>query len=128
MSRSFSILASWFGGSSVHGAVTRRLATYGSGFNPLGRPTTEELLRLDSALHAQGRTRDEIEMVGGIRGNFHDAHGVAALDQALEGVREQLSIGYETICFKPSMFTDDVNGVTDVARRVVAFLEKQKGA
>ena len=118
----------WFGGSSVHDAVARRLALYGSGFNPLGRPTTEELLRLDSALRAQGRSRAEIEMVGGVRGTFVDAHGVAALDQALEGVREQLSIGYDTICFKPSMFTDNLKGVTEVARRVVAFLDEPKGA
>ena len=112
----------WFGGSRVHKALARRLASYGSGFNPLGQPTPEELLRLDEALAAQNRTRDEIEMVGGIRGSFHDATHVASLDLALKGVQEQLKIGYETICFKPSMFTDDLGSVIDVARRVVVFL------
>ncbi len=118
----------WFGGSTVHNALVRRLALYGSGFNPLGRPTAEELLRLDGALRAQGRRSDEIEMVGGVRATFDDAHHVASLDQALEGVREQLRNGYGTICFKPSMFTDDLEHVSDVARRVVAFLGEQKDA
>ena len=118
----------WFGGSTVHDALARRLARYGSGFNPLGRPTPEGLLRLDKALAVSGRTRDEIEMVGGIRGTFDDATHVASLDKALDSVREQLAIGYQTICFKPSMFTDELSGVTDVARRVVAFLHDEKGA
>ena len=112
----------WFGGSSLHDALARRLATYGSGFNPLGRPSSEDLLRLDDALAAHGRRRDEIEMVGGIRGSFHDAHGVASLDDALQSVHEQLELGYSTICFKPSMFTDDRDGVVDVCERVVQFL------
>ena len=114
--------ALWFGGSSVHDAVTRRLATYGSGFNPLGRPSTEELLSLDAALASRGRTRDEIEMVGGIRGSFRDPNSVASLDDALDSVREQLALGYSTICFKPSMFTDNLRDVTRVCERVVQFL------
>lgn len=117
----------WFGGSTVHDAVARRLATYGSGFNPLGRPTAPELRLLDDALAARGRTRAEIEMVGGIRGRFVGANDVASLDDALEGVREQLAIGYTTICFKPSMFADDRDGVEDVSARVVSFLASASG-
>ena len=115
----------WFGGSSVHDAVARRLAIYGSGFNPLGRPSPEELLRLDEALAQVGRSRTEIEMVGGIRGRFERSDDVASLDQALEGVREQLDAGYATICFKPSMFTDEQSDVIDVSRRVVEFLARR---
>lgn len=118
----------WFGGSTVHDAVARRLATYGSGFNPLGRPSPHELARLDSALMSVGRSRDEIEMVGGIRGSFATAEQVASLDDALAGVREQLVLGYSTICFKPSMFTDEMADVPDVCRRVVEFLAAPKGA
>ena len=114
--------ALWFGGSSVHEAVARRLATFGSGFNPLGRPSTEELLSLDAALASRGRTRNEIEMVGGIRGTFRDPNSVASLDDALDSVREQLALGYSTICFKPSMFTDNLRDVTRVCERVVQFL------
>ncbi len=112
----------WFGGSTVHGAVVRRLATYGSGFNPLGRPSLEELAALDSGLAAEGRSRSDIEMVGGIRGRFAHANDVASLDDALDGVREQLAMGYSTICFKPSMFTDERDGVINVCTRVVEFL------
>jgi len=112
----------WFGGSTVHDAVARRLAKYGSGFNPLGRPSDQELRALDDALAAEGRSRAEIEMVGGIRGRFVDANSVASLDEALEGVREQLANGYSSICFRPSMFTDDRDGVKNVCERVVGFL------
>jgi hypothetical protein len=77
---------------------------------------------LDGALALEGRERAEIEMVGGIRGRFVDANNVASLDEALEGVREQLALGYSTICFKPSMFTDDRDDVVHVCARVVKFL------
>jgi probable F420-dependent oxidoreductase len=114
--------ALWFGGSTVHAAVARRLAKYGAGFNPLGRPSVEELHTLDDALAGEGRSRRDIEMVGGIRGRFADANTVASLDEALDGVREQLAMGYSTICFKPSMFTDDRDDVVNVCARVVEFL------
>jgi probable F420-dependent oxidoreductase len=117
----------WFGGSTVHAAVARRLAKYGSGFNPLGRPSHEELVVLDDALAAEGRSRGEIEMVGGIRGRFVHANDVASLDEALEGVREQLAMGYSTICFKPSMFTDQRDDVANVCARVVEFLATASG-
>jgi probable F420-dependent oxidoreductase len=112
----------WFGGSTVHGAVARRLAKYGSGFNPLGRPSLEEMQLLDDALAKEGRRRTDIEMVGGIRGRFVDSNNVASLAEALDGVREQLALGYSTICFKPSMFTDERDGVVNVCARVVEFL------
>jgi len=112
----------WFGGSTVHAAVARRVAKYGAGFNPLGRPTTDEMQVLDDALAAEGRTRSDIELVGGIRGRFVNANDVASLDEAFEGVREQLDSGYTTICFKPSMFTDDRGEVVRVCQRVVEFL------
>lgn len=117
----------WFGGSTVHGAVARRVAKYGSGFNPLGRPSLEEMQLLDDALAIEGRGRAEIEMVGGIRGRFVDANNVASLDEALDGVREQLALGYSTICFKPSMFTDDLDDVVNICARVVEFLSTASG-
>jgi probable F420-dependent oxidoreductase len=117
----------WFGGSTVHAAVARRLAKYGAGFNPLGRPTAAEMELLDVALAAVGRRRSDVEMVGGIRGRFDSANDVASLDDALEGVREQLDGGYTTICFKPSMFTDDRDDVVRVCERVVEFLARSSG-
>ena len=112
----------WFGGSSLHAAVIRRLVDFGSGFNPLGQPLREELLALDAALEAAGRTREEIEMVGGLRGRFHTPNDVADLDDAFEAMHEQVTSGYRTFCFKPSMFTDELSDVGRVAERVVQRL------
>ncbi len=112
----------WFGGSSLHEAVIRRLVVYGTGFNPLGQPLHHELAALDLALTAAGRTRDEIEMVGGVRGTFHSPHEVADLDVALDSLADQVASGYRTFCFKPSMFTDDLRDVAAVSERVVRRL------
>ena len=112
----------WFGGSSLHEAVIRRLVSYGTGFNPLGQPLHHELAALDVALTASGRGRDEIEMVGGLRGNFSSPHEVADLDAALESLEEQVASGYRTFCFKPSMFTDDLHDVVAISERVVRRL------
>ncbi len=112
----------WFGGSSLHPAVIRRLVEYGAGFNPLGQPVHHELAALDLALTAAGRTREEIEMVGGVRGTFLSPHDVADLDVALDSLADQVASGYRTFCFKPSMFTDDLRGVAAVSERVVRRL------
>ncbi len=112
----------WFGGSSLHAAVIRRLVTFGTGFNPLGQPLLEELRSLDDALARAGRSRAEIEMVGGVRGRFTSADDVADLEEALDGLADQVASGYRTFCFKPSMFTDDLGHVGRVAARVVERL------
>jgi alkanesulfonate monooxygenase SsuD/methylene tetrahydromethanopterin reductase-like flavin-dependent oxidoreductase (luciferase family) len=39
----------WFGGESLHPRLLRRLVAYGHGFNPLGRPSEEDLERLAAA-------------------------------------------------------------------------------
>jgi len=46
-------------------------------------------------------------MVGGTRGRFPDATGVADLDEALAQIPPQLERGFGTICIKPSQFLDD---------------------
>jgi probable F420-dependent oxidoreductase len=118
----------WFGGSSLHGSLIRRLVEYGSGFNPLGQPGPDDLAVLDSALAAAGRSRVDIEMVGGIRGRFSSAHGVADLTEALGDVAAQVHAGYRTFCFKPSMFTDERDEVGRVCRDVVRALASFGGA
>jgi probable F420-dependent oxidoreductase len=97
----------WFGGSSLHEWLLRRIVTYGRGFNPLGRPTSEELERLRSAMAEAGRSMEELEMVGGTRGTFRDADGVADLGEALATIPEQVAAGFTSICIKPSQFIDD---------------------
>ena len=112
----------WFGGERMHDALVQRIVRYGSGFHPFGTPTADELARLAGALAAAGRSLDEIELVGGIRGTFIGSDDVADLDLALRAVSTKVAAGYSSICFKPSMFTDDYNEVPDICRRVIRAL------
>ena len=40
----------WFGSSTLHERLLRRLVRYGQGWNPLGRPADEDIARLRAAL------------------------------------------------------------------------------
>ena len=84
--------------------------------------TPDELARLTDAMTAAGRSIDELELIGGIRGRFTGADDVADLDEALATIPAKVAEGYRSICFKPSMFTDALDEVPDVCRRVVAAL------
>lgn len=109
----------WFGGSSLHEPLVRRIVTYGHGFNPLGRPAPEELERLRSAMAEAGRRVEELEMVGGTRGEFPDPTSVAGLERALSSIPEQVAAGFTSICIKPSQFIDDPAMVGAFCREVV---------
>jgi probable F420-dependent oxidoreductase len=109
----------WFGGQTMHERLLRRLVEFGSGFNPLGRPSYEDLEQLRSALIAAGRDPAELEMVGGTRGRFPDAESVADLGEALASIPEQLDHGFSTIGIKPSQFIDDPNQIGRFCRYVV---------
>ena len=117
----------WFGGSTVHPALLRRIARYGSGFNPLGRMSDEELGVLADELRAAGRDPLELEMIGGLRGDFPDADSVADLAQAAEAVPEQIARGFTSFCFKPNQFTDDVAQWGEVCREAVARVGEAAG-
>ena len=112
----------WFGGERLHDALVQRIVRYGSGFHPFGTPTADELARLASALADAGRSLAELELVGGIRGTFAGSDDVADLDLALATISSKVAAGHRSICFKPSMFTDDYNEVPDICRRVVRAL------
>jgi probable F420-dependent oxidoreductase len=117
----------WFGGSSLHERLLRRLVRYGSGFNPLGSPGDEELLRLEHALAEAGRDLADLELVGGTRGAFPDERSVADLGEALAAIPAQLARGFTTICIKPSQFTDDPAQVGPFCREVVRRVEALAG-
>ena len=109
----------WFGGSSMHERLLRRIVRYGRGFNPLGRPAAADLDRLRAAMAAAGRDPAELEFVGGTRGRFPDATSVADLGEALATVPEQIERGFTTICIKPSQFVDDPADVPAFCRDAV---------
>ncbi len=110
----------WFGGSSLHDRLLRRIVAYGHGFNPLGTCSPDDLRRLEAAMAEGGRSLSELELVGGTRGRFPDETGVADLGQALESVPDQLARGFTSICIKPSQFIDDPRRVGPLCREVVA--------
>ncbi len=111
--------ALWFGGETVHDRLLRRLVAYGSGFNPLGAPSDEDLVRVRGAMEAAGRDPADLEMVGGTRGRFPDATSVADLGEALATIPGQLERGCTTICIKPSQFVDDPALIGSFCRDVV---------
>ncbi|MGW0661110.1 TIGR03619 family F420-dependent LLM class oxidoreductase [Streptodolium elevatio] len=109
----------WFGGSSVHGAVLRRLVRYGHGFHPLGRPTADEMAALRAAMTEAGRDADALEMVGGIRPTFPDDNSPAPIALALESIPEQMARGFTTICVKPSQYIDERAEIPSLCREIV---------
>ncbi len=109
----------WFGGKSVHDRLLRRLVAHGSGFNPLGSPTVEDLQRFRRAMVEAGRDVAKLEMVGGTRGRFPDATSIADLGEALASIPAQLERGFTTICIKPSQFIDGLDAFPAFCREVV---------
>jgi probable F420-dependent oxidoreductase len=109
----------WFGGSSVHPRLLRRLVRYGSGFDHLGSVSDDDLARVFAAMREAGRDPAELELVGGTRGRFRDADSVADLAEALSAVPAQLARGFTTICIKPSQFVDDLAAFPAFCRKVV---------
>lgn len=111
----------WFGGSSVHPALVRRLVRYGAGFNPLGRMSDDELQDLARGLRRAGRSPTEVEMVGGLRGSFPDDDATADLAQAVDdSVPDQVARGFTSFCFKPNQFIDDVADWRELCTETVA--------
>jgi probable F420-dependent oxidoreductase len=114
----------WFGGSSVHPRLLRRLARYGSGFNPLGVPSDADLARVAAAVRDAGRDPADVEYVGGTRAVFPGDDQVADLGDALGSVPALRARGFSTFCVKPSQFLDDPARIGDfcreLARRVAA--------
>ena len=118
--------ALWLGGAGMHRRMTERIVRYADGFNPLGRPSAEEMRRLEHALRAAGRDLAGLELVGGTRAVFPDDRSVADLGQALDTIPPQVAAGFTTFCIKPSQFTDDPRDVgrlcQDIIRRVDGML------
>lgn len=117
----------WFGSSTLHERLLRRMVRSGHGWNPLGSPSDEEVDRLRRALADSGRDVEEFELVGGTRGIFPDAGSVADLDEALAKIPAQVERGFTSICIKPSQFLDDPKRHAAWCRDVVAKVERYAG-
>jgi probable F420-dependent oxidoreductase len=111
--------ALWLGGASLHRRMLDRIVRYGDGFNPLGRPSAEEMRRLDDALRAAGRDPRGLELIGGTRAVFPANDSVADLGQALAAIPPQVAAGFTTFCIKPSQFTDDPGDVARLCREII---------
>jgi probable F420-dependent oxidoreductase len=114
----------WLGGAGMHRRMTERIVAYGDGFNPLGRPTGDQLERLGAAMAAAGRDMTSLELVGGTRAVFRDATSTADLGQALAVIPPQIEAGFSTFCIKPSQFTDDPAEVGRLCREVIRRVER----
>ena len=79
-----------------------------------------DLARLAAAMTAAGRRPDELEYVGGTRGEFPGPDSVADLDRALSAVPAQLARGFTTICVKPSQFLDESAAIGAFCRSLAA--------
>ncbi|MFI5659971.1 TIGR03619 family F420-dependent LLM class oxidoreductase [Streptomyces sp. NPDC051684] len=117
----------WFGGSTLHPALLRRIARHGHGFNPLGRPAPGEMEKLAAAMAEAGRDIRELELIGGTRAVFDGPDVTADLDRALEAVPEQWAEGFGNFCVKPSQFTDDPHAVGAFCRDVVRKVDRLVG-
>ena len=115
--------ALWLGGSRMHRRMVSRIVEYAAGFNPLGRPPAEDMLRLRQAMLAAGRDPGELELVGGTRAVFPDDHSVADVGQALGTIPPQAEAGFTTFCVKPSQFTDDPGDVGRLCRDIISRVD-----
>jgi alkanesulfonate monooxygenase SsuD/methylene tetrahydromethanopterin reductase-like flavin-dependent oxidoreductase (luciferase family) len=117
----------WFGGQGMHPPLVRRIARYGQGVNPFGALTDDDLAALESGMTEHGRTLDELELVGGVRGRFPSAQGVADLDEALQSLPDQIARGFTTICVKPAMFLADAAEFPRWCRDLVHRVQQVSG-
>lgn len=104
----------WFGGQGMHPPLVRRIVQYGSGLNPFGTLTADDLGVLEAAMTEAGRSMSELELVGGIRGRFDGPDALADIDEALAALPRQVEQGYTSMCFKPAMFCRSVDEVPDL--------------
>jgi len=119
--------ALWFGGQGVHPAIVHRLATYGSGYHPLGRIENDHLESLRAALEPYGKSTQDFELVGGTRVEFPSDNACAPLEPALEEIPRQMEFGVGTFCIKPSIFIDDRSEHSAFCRDVVTRVEQLTG-
>jgi probable F420-dependent oxidoreductase len=119
--------ALWFGGQGMHPPLVRRLATYGRGLNPFGRLTDDDLATLAEGMARHGRHLHELELVGGVRGEFGGPDDVADLSRALRALPAQVEQGFRSFCVKPAMFLRDAGDFPSWCAALVGRVEDVTG-
>jgi alkanesulfonate monooxygenase SsuD/methylene tetrahydromethanopterin reductase-like flavin-dependent oxidoreductase (luciferase family) len=116
--------ALWFGGIRLSPFIIRRLVAHGQGFHPFGQPSAEELAALREAMAGAGRSYESLEVVGGLRPVFETPDRPADVASAFDGVAWQIEQGYNTFCFNPSQYVDDVTKVPALCRQLVSWTDE----
>lgn len=112
----------WFGGERMHPALIRRIVRYGHGFHPFGTPTDDDLAQLAAGMQNAGRDIGELELVGGTRATFARSDDVADVEASMADFAQQIARGYTTFCMKPSQYTDRLDEVPEICRRMVDYV------
>ena len=111
----------WFGGDSANKNLLHRLSTYGSGHMGNGATSREDFDRIVQHLNENGRSIEEIELVGGFGAKFEDAESTVKVDDVLWQLLPQLKRGIRTFNIKPSQYTDDISEMPSIFSE---FVEK----
>lgn len=117
----------WFGGAQMHDNLLRRLVEYGSGYNPLGQPSEDDVTRLRRGMRGAGRDVSELEFVGGTRATFEHPDRPADFDRAFAPIARQAEQGFTTFCVKPGQFIDSVDEYPDFCARAVQRVHELAG-
>lgn len=112
----------WFGGSSLHRRAIERIVRWGSGFFPLHYVSAEDWTRLDTALAAAGRSREELELVTGIIPILPPDGSPARLEDSLQFLEHQLGQGFTTIVVNPAQFVETVEEIPAFAGTLRRFI------
>lgn len=113
----------WFGGDKFTPKMAERLAEYGHGYHPLGVPNSQDIESVRAFWGSTTRGAEPLEIVGGTRVDFPDAHSVAPLGKALANIPTHMEMGLTTFAIKPSIFIDDINEHAEFCQRVIAKVE-----
>jgi len=117
----------WIGGMRLYPNALRRVVRHAQGYFPLGPLSPDDVGQLREALEANGRTLDELELVGavGMATPFPDATSTKALGPALDEALPQMANGFSTFVIKPNMYIDDRDQLGDLCRDAVAGLRER---
>jgi hypothetical protein len=96
---------------------------WGSGFCPLYFVTDEGWARLDTALPAAGRSRDELELSTAILAPLPPDGGPAKPADAMGFLQLQRMRGFTTFVVNPAQFVETVEEIPTFAKEVRALVD-----